>query len=219
MKWYFIRHGEMAGDPHAYYAPPVSGCLSARGEEQAEALKKAMDSIVFDYVFASPLGRAAQTAQALTCAPGTAIHIREWLVEWRPSSVWRTGVSTRYEDMALRAESACPEQSWQTDAGEGTYEMAARIVPGFIADLDRIGVRAGHGGYLLNAAEEDNRHVAFVAHGGSLGLLLAFVLGIPMQPFPPISFKETGTAVVQLVKRADVWYPALVIPPPDISYV
>lgn len=217
MKWYFIRHGEMAGDPHAPYTPPVEGCLSARGVQQADALKQALDAVEFDLVFASPLGRAVQTAQALRRRAGASIQIRPWLIEWRPADTMKDGVSTRYEDMAIRSATARPEQSWQTDAGEGTFEMAARIVPGFIADLAGAGVQAGNGGYVLDDPE-DARALAFVAHGGSLGLLLSFVLGIPIRPFAPIHFKETGTAVVQLARRGEVWYPALELHPPCSSH-
>jgi broad specificity phosphatase PhoE len=90
--------------------------------------------------------------------------------------------------------------------------MAHRIVPGWLEVLSRHGIRAGHGGYLFEN-DEDTRRIALVAHGGSLCLLLAFILGIPFQPFAPIQFAETGIAVIDFVKRSDVWYPALKINP------
>jgi broad specificity phosphatase PhoE len=213
MEFFFVRHGRMTGDPHARRRPPVTGHLSPEGEAQAAALSRALAGVTFDGVFVSPLGRAIQTAQGLRRASGVEMEVHDWLEEWRPAHLLDGGPDTRYEALQRAAAELRPEQSWKTIAGEGALEMAARIVPGWIALLDRLGLRAGHGG-LLPDNPDDARTFAVVAHGGSLGLLLAFVLGIPMKPYPPIAFSETGVAVVQWIRRVDVWYPQLRIPPP-----
>ena len=213
MKWYLIRHGNMAGDPHQHWQPPAQGCLSTTGVRQAIALQENLDNVVFDAVFSSPLGRAIQTAQALRRPSGTAIRVLDWLVEWRPANLDGEIAPARFEEMMRDAAGLRPEQAWKTPAGEGALEMAARIVPGWIDCLESLGVSAGHGGYLLdNPADE--RNIAWVAHGGSLGVLLGFILGIPFAPYPPIRFEETGVAVLTLAARTDVWYPALEIRPP-----
>lgn len=217
MKWYLIRHGEMAGDPHAHMSPPVTGCLSAAGEQQAAALGEALAEVSFDAVWVSPLGRALQTAQALQRAPGVDFTVRDWLIEWRPAAQQDgTRATARFEDMCMAAAQLRPEQSWQTAAGEGALEMAVRIVPGWVADLARIGVQSGHGGYVLDDPE-DMRNIAVVAHGGSLGVLLAFILGIPFQPYPPLQFALTGVAEITLTRRVDVWYPLLQLAAPGAT--
>ena len=203
----------MAGDPHQYFEAPVSGCLSPEGVAQAEAMGKAMAHIAFDRVFASPLGRAIQTAQALTRKPGVGIEIREWLIEWRPAHILQGSNPANYEQLCKDSALLRPEKTWKTEAGEGALEMAARLVPGWIALMESLGVHAGHGGYLLDDPEDD-RNVALVAHGGSLGHLLSFILGVPIRPNPPISFALTGVATINFVQMADVWYPALEIPAP-----
>ncbi len=213
MKWYLIRHGNMAGDPHRHERPPVQGCLSANGMRQAADLQKNLSPVEFDAVFTSPLGRAVQTSQALRRRPGKAIEVLDWLIEWRPAAIDGEMDPARFEELLRNAARLRPEQAWKTPAGEGALDMAARIVPGWIACLDALGVRAGHGGYLLdNPADE--RNIAWVAHGGSLGVLLGFILGIPFAPYRPIQFSETGVAVLNLVQQADVWYPALEIKAP-----
>jgi broad specificity phosphatase PhoE len=212
MQVYLIRHGNMSGDPHRDYTPPVEGCLSETGVEQAEKLGLALAGIRFDAVYASPLGRAIQTAQAFADAQGMKIGTLPWLVEWRPAHVMNGGNDANYETMLKAAALLRPEESWKTADGEGTFEMAHRIVPGWLSVLERHGIRAGHGGYLLGN-DNDSQRIALVAHGGSLGLLLAFILGIPFQPFAPIQFAETGVAIIDFVKRADVWYPVLKINP------
>ena len=206
-----IRHGNMAGDPHQFYTPPVSGCLSEKGVAQAASLGRALKGIKFDAVYSSPLGRAIQTAQSFAAPEG--IEILPWLIEWRPAHILNGGDAANYETMLKSAATLRPEESWKTVAGEGAFEMANRIVPGWLEVMGRHGIRAGHGGYLLENPDNAQR-VALVAHGGSLCVLLAFILGIPFQPYAPLQFTETGVAVIDFVKRLDVWYPALKITPP-----
>ena len=213
MQVYLIRHGKMAGDPHCHYVPTVTGCLSELGERQAASLGKALADVKFDAVYASPLGRAIQTAQSFAIPQGVKIDILPWLIEWRPAHILNGGDDANYEKMLQSASVLRPEESWKTMAGEGAFEMANRIVPGWLQVLGRHGIRAGHGGYLLENAE-DNQRIALVAHGGSLCVLLAFILGIPFQPFAPIQFDETGVAIINFIQRLDVWYPAIKIPPP-----
>jgi broad specificity phosphatase PhoE len=215
MRVFFIRHGSMAGDPHRHEQPPVRGCLSPEGVAQAAALGRALAGIPFDKVYASPLGRAIQTAQALTRKPGVEIDVRDWLVEWRPAHILLGSHPANYEQLCADAAKLRPEQTWKTAAGEGALEMAARLVPGWIQLLHELGVDAGHGGYLLKDPA-DARDIALVAHGGSLGHLLSFVLGVPIRPNPPIAFALTGVATVRFVPQANVWYPVLEIPAPSL---
>ena len=208
MELYLIRHGEMAGEPHMHYRPPVQGCLSELGCQQAAALAQAMLDVPLSAVHASPLGRALQTAQAIAQERGLRIGIHEWLVEWRPAT--QTGECpdpAQYEAMMKNAAELRPEQCWKTKAGEGCLEMWGRIVPGFLQLMEHHGVEAGHGGYLM--PEGDQQRVAIVAHGGSLGVLAAFLMGVPAQPYSPFAFECAGVMQVTFVQRADVWYPAL----------
>jgi broad specificity phosphatase PhoE len=214
MRITLIRHGRMTGDPHRRYLPPVDGCLSPEGVAQAEALGHALAGRRFTHVFSSPLGRAIQTAQVLPRAPGTAIQVLDWLEEWRPAPrPDGQREAARHEEMCTRAAQLPPEQTWKTAAGEGTLEMAARIVPGWIALMERLGAPARFGGYQL-VDPADASEVALVAHGGSLGHLLSFALGVPIRPNPPVTFAETGAAALRLVRQGEVWYPQLEIAPP-----
>ncbi|MEX1016300.1 MAG: histidine phosphatase family protein [Phycisphaeraceae bacterium] len=216
MELYLIRHGEIAGDPHQeYHAPPrdLEGCLSETGVRQAAALGDAMVEVRFDRVFASPLGRAIQTAQPLTRQPGTSIEVLPWLIEWRPATVLGECDETEYETILAEASRRRPEACWKTPAGEGTLEMTHRVVTGFLATMASLGVHAGHGGYLLDTPD-DERRIAMVAHGGSLGVLTAFLLGVPIRPHAPVAFEQTGMAVFTFRQRVDVWYPTLRLTPP-----
>ena len=215
MEIHLIRHGEMAGDPHEFHQPPVQGCLSDLGLRHADALADALaEDAPFDAIYSSPLGRAIQTAQPLAERQGLQIQVLPWMREWIPAGQLDGSIpDTEYEKIMAAAAEIRPEQAWKTPAGEGTFEMAHRIVPAFLKLLAGHGVHAGHGGYLLDDPDNDTR-IAVVAHGGSLGLLLGFILGLPLRPHGCIGFQYTGVAVVQFVQRVDVWYPVLRVPPP-----
>ncbi len=214
MEIYLIRHGEMDGDPHRHFEPPVEGCLSELGCRQADALAHSLDGTQFSAIYASPLGRAIQTAQPLAQPRGLKIGLLPWMIEWRPATVMGECDETQYETMMARAAEIRPEQAWKTPAGEGTLEMAHRIIPPFLKLMASHGVHAGHGGYLLDDAEDAQR-IAMVAHGGSLGLLAGFLLGVPLKPYGPVALAPTGLAVFSFVRRVDVWYPVLQVPAPN----
>ena len=218
MELYLIRHGEAAGDPHRFFpAPtaeaPLSGSLTNLGESQALALAEKLREARFDAIYSSPLGRALQTAQPLSFGTGVPITILEWLREWRPASELGRCEAGRWEEIERAANQLRPERAWDSGAGESTFEFAGRLLPPFLDLLAGHGAEAGHGGYLLEDAE-DGQRLAFVAHGGTLGRLSAFLLGIPLAPYVPLGFAHTGVAVFDFVRRVDVWYPQLRLPAP-----
>jgi probable phosphoglycerate mutase len=208
MQIYLIRHGNSAGDPHRHTVPPVTGYLSPTGAKQAAQLAEKLRDVAFDAIYASPLGRTVQTAQAIADPRGLPVQLVPWLIEWRPAHLLDGGDPANYEALLAAAAKRRPEQSWKTEAGESAFEMANRIVPGWQQLLAKHGVQPGHGGYLFDNPA-DTQRLALVGHGGSLGLLLAFILGLPLQPFSPLAFRETGTAIIDFVQRIDVWYPIL----------
>src|SRR5690606_11289158 len=190
---------DIAGDPHRHYTPPVEGCLSEKGVRQAAALGEALDGVKFDAIYASPLGRAIQTAQAIAGPRDLPIEILDWLIEWRPATVLGECDDANFEKMMAEADKIRPEQSWKTAAGEGTLEMAQRVILGFIQLMSRLGVHAGHGGYLLDNPDDDRR-IALLAHGGSLGSLLGFIFNLPVPPYGYFSFNTTSTSVLRFVR-------------------
>lgn len=211
----FIRHGDPCGDMHASTKPPAEGFLTHRGELQVEALRRICHGVTFDQVYASPLGRALQTADALVNQP-EAIKVSDWLMEWRPASVMNQQPvdDDSYAALTETSTEIRPELAWKTAAGEGTLEMAHRVIPPLLSVLTDHGVTAAHGGFLVDTArrERADLRLAFVAHGGTLAMMLGFMLGLPLRPYAPFWFMHTGTAVLEFIRRVDVWYPELQIP-------
>lgn len=213
MEIHLIRHGNMKGDPHLHMRPPVTDCLSDLGVAQAAALGRAVADVPYTHIYSSPLGRALQTAQAVAGARELVIEVEPWLEEWRPAHVMAGGNDTRYETIMAEAAKLRPEQTWKTAAGESLLQMADRIIPGMQSVLQRHGVEAGHGGYLFqNPGNADM--IVLVAHGGSLNVLMKFLMGLPLQPGSSFHFQETGVAVIGFHEVQGVWYPHLKVLPP-----
>ncbi len=210
MNLYLIRHGEMQGDPHKYFQPPVSGCLSALGRYQAQQLVKQFRGSQLHRIISSPLGRAIQTAQPLSKKFRCKIELAPWMVEWQPAPELMAADSTKWEKMMKRMSKLRTEQMWKTVAGESLMQMADRIIPGMQGLLLSEGIIPAHGGYLVPPRARD-RSIALVAHGGSLGLLTRFLLGVPLAPSPCVSFQQGSVALFRFVRRADVFYPELQI--------
>jgi broad specificity phosphatase PhoE len=210
---HLIRHGEMQGDPHRHYVPPVRKCLSPRGARQAAELARAFRGARVDRIVASPLGRALETAQALARGRRVRIELAPWIVEWMPNPDLAKAESTKFERMMRRFGDLPVEQTWKTGAGESLLQMADRIIPGFQAMLRAEGIRAARGGWLVPPRAR-KRVLALVAHGGSLNVLFQYLLGRPLQPGPCVAFEQTGVASFRLAERAGVAYPELMIPPP-----
>ena len=210
MKLYLVRHGRMAGDPYAEPASPVSGCRSPEGVAQAEALRNALAATPIDAAFASPYGRAVETAERVLAGRGVAIVRVPGLQEWTPSEEFRGATSTEAAAMAARDADRWAEETWKTELGEGAFDMYARVVPALLGALASVGWHAREGGWVPDPGAE-NLNVAVFAHGGSLNTALSFLLG--MQPFPVgrFSFGHCGVAKVAFTPRRGVYHLSLEI--------
>ncbi len=214
MELLLIRHGRKAGDPFARPAQPVHGCLSEdAGLPQARALSEALRGVRLDAAFSSPYGRALQTAEIALAGRALPIKVRDYLHEWEPSPAMRTGDAGQIEKLMARDRERCVENSWKTEMGEGCFEFYGRVVPPFLEDLGALGVHARMGGFVLDPGAVD-LGVAVFAHGGSLAVLLAHLLGLPPFPVARFEFMETGVARLRFTGRCGIFYPVLVLPAP-----
>jgi broad specificity phosphatase PhoE len=60
-EFYFVRHGETAWSITGQHTGKTDLALTARGEEQARALRARLGGLSFAHVFSSPLQRARRT--------------------------------------------------------------------------------------------------------------------------------------------------------------
>ena len=118
-----------------------------------------------------------------------------------------------FEEMVARDGERYVEQTWKTELGEGCYEMHGRIIPPLLADLAALGLHRRHGGWVADAGAEE-RSIGIVAHGGSLGVVLGFLLGAPPFPIAPVAFQLAGVATIGFAFRRGIGYAQLAVPPP-----
>jgi len=211
MEILLIRHGNAAGDTYAEPDPPAEGYLSEAGMRQARELGLRLKGVRIDRVWTSTYGRAVLTAHLAMEGREVPVERFSFLREWLPNRETARADSNQWEKINLAAADLPAEQTWKTDLGEGCLEMLARVGPPFLKELEKLGVAARHGGYVI---EERAQHLvlAVFAHGGSLSALLGFLLGIPPFPVSRFGFELTGMARIRMQKQSDVWYPQLVVP-------
>lgn len=127
--------------------------------------------------------------------------------EWRPSEVSEEE-STRFETMLGRPDERSLGMSFKTELGEGTYEMAARILPSFCQLLASEGLIRVEEGYACDHLLEE-RTLALVAHGGSLNVVARHLLGLPPSPRPLIAIRHADILPFTFQRIGQLWYPLL----------
>ncbi len=212
MKITLIRHGEIAGDPFIKPEPGVSGCLSERGDKQAEATRDALKDWDFTDAYSSPYGRALQTAETVMQAHNIDITILDFMHEWMPDRSLENIPSTKAEDIQKQVAERYPHDMWKTELGEGTLDMFQRIGPPFLEMLRQHGVTMRHGAYHIEEQARE-KHIVVFAHGGSHGTLLTFLLQIPISNYGRFSFDLSGVATLQFNETKDhIYYPVIKLP-------
>ncbi len=210
MKIILIRHGESAGDSFACPQPPVKNYLTRTGIEQAEKLRETMDKIEIGAAFSSPYGRALQTAAIVMKGRNVEISTFDFLKEWDINPAFKELPSVEF-DAAVKGYQICDiEETWKTELGEGTFELYARICPPFLAELKKLGVHAGGGGFRIEPHAED-LNLAVFAHGGSLAILLSFILETRPFPLSRFAFQLTAPAIIDFTRHKEIYYPQLLI--------
>lgn len=201
----------MKGDPFICPEPGVSGCLSDdAGVPQAQALAEAMKDERIDVAFTSPFGRALQTCEIVMEGHDVQIKILPFLYEWMPDQTLKELPSCEFEKINKMSEDAYAEETWKTDMGEGCYDMYARICPPFLKELATVGIHSRYGGFVPDSGSED-KVVAVFAHGGSLNVLLSFLLGMTPFPVGRFGFELTGVATLNFSEKGGVYYPQLLL--------
>lgn len=213
MKMLLIRHGKIAGDPYIKPQRPVHGCLSPLGIQQAQALGRYLEDRPIDLAICSSYGRALQTAEIALHGRDVPFRILDAIKEWLPDRSLKELPSTQYESILSFNNNRHVESTWKTELGEGVYDMYARIIPPLLELWQEYGITSQHGGYILDPKVEDKTFAIF-AHGGSLNVVLSFLLKIPPFPLGGFGFQLTGLAEINFIEKAGIHYPVLVISAP-----
>jgi broad specificity phosphatase PhoE len=155
---YLIRHGETTWNHEGRLQGQLDVPLSARGEEQARRLARRLADVALDRIYTSPLRRARDTARL--CFPER-VDAMEELPGFMERHLGELQGLTRPEaELAFppyrRAGTALLAEA--PPGGESLADFVARVMAAF--------------------SEVQGTSVAIVAHGGSLSILLAELLGL-----------------------------------------
>lgn len=170
MTLYLVRHGRSVGNATHRIQGWLDLPLDDLGRRQAHLVAERLRRKPLAAIYASPLVRAAETAQIIAGACGLPVNFDERLREYHMGA-W-TGL-TGEEIQAMMPS------HWEDDqfdhvgpGGESGEEMRIRIAA-FLGDV------------LMHHADQI---VVVVCHGGSLGGIVSAVLGLPPLRRHPFSF-------------------------------
>lgn len=188
---YLIRHADAIPEaedlrPGDYDAQN----LSVLGRKQSEALAERLRSTHFDALYASPLGRARQTAEPLAAALGVPVEtvpdLREIelgaigpaLPEGAIPAEMAAHLRDRLRAIALTAAST---GYWSSIPGS---EPAAAFRARVVGAHDRL------------AARHPGGRIACFSHGGTINVYAAAVLGLDRDFFFPVA--NTSISIVRV---------------------
>ena len=186
---YFIRHGRTFWNEAGRFQGHLNSELNDIGLEQASALGQRFSDAGFDHVYSSDLGRARQTAEALTKYHSVSI-VEETALRERCMGVFQGLTSAEI----IRDHGASwdlfkdKDPDYRMPEGESINDVLARA-HGF---LKRI--RTKHSG----------QRVAAVTHGGWIRVVLKDLLGMEQNRAAP--FKVFNTSVHHLRFVDDQWW-------------
>ena len=181
MRLYLIRHGETALNAKGCYYGRTDAVLSEKGISQARYLKEILKEVSFDYIVASPLVRAYNTAQIVMEEREQKIFGDRRLMEQD------FGI---FEGMTYKEiQSTYPKELDAWNEEFSTY----RIPEGeSFAD-----VRSRAEDFLRDR-ESKGEKMLIVAHKGTLGHLLAAMLKLPLDGYWNFVFEQGCYSVVDL---------------------
>ena len=192
MKMLLIRHGQSVANAEGRLQGQLDSPLTDLGRNQARALGRRLvrEGWVASAIYTSDLVRASETAQILSASLGAPVvcddRLREYGVGVLTGLDWPE-IKARFPEIWHGLEYG---PTWTPIPGEeGNGPFCARL----LAALAEI--RSGHG---------DGQAVAIVSHGGSLGVMLAHLLGMEVKRPTPFWFGNASLSVVEFRSRGAV---------------
>jgi broad specificity phosphatase PhoE len=189
MELLLIRHGQSVANKEGRLQGQFDSPLNDHGREQARFLARRLKRGEWDVsaIYASDLRRARETAEILAARLRLPLaldsRLREYDFGVLTGLTWRE-IEPRFPEI-WHAMHHSPQ--WVPIPGEeGNEAFHARLVAALAE------IRAKH---------KTEETVAIVSHGGSLGMILAHLLGIDPRRPTPFRFGNTSLSVVRLTPR------------------
>jgi probable phosphoglycerate mutase len=170
-----LRHGQTEYNAGSRMQGQLDTDLSELGRAQAVAAAEVLAKRQPLIIVSSDLRRAYDTAVALGDRTGVEVDVDTRLRETHLGD-WQGLTHTEVDALAPGARLAWRDDArWAPHGGESRVDVAERSMP-LVADLV--------GSQIEWGAEESDRPVVLVAHGGLIAALTAALLGIPVDNWP-----------------------------------
>jgi broad specificity phosphatase PhoE len=185
---FLIRHGEVEGNSGE--RPLFSGWndlpLTPRGELQAQAVARRMQSAALRAVYCSDLTRARHTAEPIAAFHG---------LEVQASAAWRevnygawagldeTQIVAGWNDLWQQRKANA--ENVRTPGGESYADVWQRFEPQWKAIVER------------HAVQQDE-DIALVSHNGPIRVLLCHLLGMPVKNYRRLRIGNTSVSRIEV---------------------
>ena len=202
MRIVFVRHG----DPDY-----EQDCLTESGKKQAKALAQRLKNEGIEEIWASPMGRAMQTASAVSDVLGLPINKLEFMreVTWGStdgSELFSDGHPWNIADEMARRGINLNNEDWRNDDFFKTnrvVENVDMIEKELDAWLESFGyVRDGFY-YDHKVSEDTHKTIALFSHGGSSAAAMGHILNLPFPYMCALFHMEfTGINIIRFDKNS-----------------
>jgi probable phosphoglycerate mutase len=203
-----LRHGQTEYNAISRMQGQLDTDLSDLGRNQAVAAAEVLAKRQPLVIVSSDLRRALDTATALSERSGLPLAVDTRLRETHLGD-WQGMTHLEVDAVAPGARLAWRDDArWAPHGGESRVDVAARSLP-LVAEL--VAAQAEWG------ADEPDRPVVLVAHGGLIAALTASLLGLPVDNWPILGgmgnaswvqlsgHSEPDAAAEEVRWRLDVW--------------
>jgi glucosyl-3-phosphoglycerate phosphatase len=205
-----LRHGQTDFNAGSRMQGQLDSALTELGRAQAVAAAEVLGKLQPLLIVSSDLHRAYDTAVMLGEQTGLQVRVDERLRETHLGD-WQGLTHTEVDAQAPGARLVWREDAtWAPHGGESRVDVAARSVP-LVEELIAGQPEWGN-------ADEPDRPVVLVAHGGLIAALSAALLGLPVANWPILGGMgnaswvqlsghpdDSGTGLAGIRWRLDVW--------------
>ena len=180
-----IRHGETALNAKGCYYGRTDAVLSEKGISQARYLKEILKEVSFDYIVASPLVRAYNTAQIVMEEREQEIFGDRRLME-QDFGIFEGMTYKEIQNTYPKELDAWNEEfsTYRIPKGESFADVRSRAED-FLRDIP-------------SGRESKGEKMLIAAHKGTLGHLLAAMLKLPLDGYWNFVFEQGCYSVVDL---------------------
>ena len=173
----YVKDGRLAG-----LTPGVH--LNAQGQREADALARRLDHLSLHAIYASPLERARETAQAVAQCQKLDVQIRDGLIEV-DAGEWTGKTIKDLEETDVWKQLLAQPATFQFPGGDSVAQIQARMV----AAIDAI------------VAAHPDQIVAIVSHADPIKIALAHYLSMDLNQFNRLIVNPASVSVLIFGER------------------